>query len=77
MKAIVRHAYGAPENVLELCDIGKPVIKDDEVPVRVHATPEASQAIRYEQATRTTAASDVALLRIKSGKCRHGTSPAR
>ena len=36
MKAIVRDAYGYPE-VLELRDIDKPEIADDEVPVRVHA----------------------------------------
>src|SRR5215204_1203287 len=36
MKAIVRDAYGPPE-VLELRDIDKPQIDDDEVLVRVHA----------------------------------------
>jgi hypothetical protein len=33
--------------------------------------------IRYELDTKMTAASDVALLRMKSGKCRQGTSPAK
>ncbi|HLJ81258.1 MAG TPA: NAD(P)-dependent alcohol dehydrogenase, partial [Ktedonobacterales bacterium] len=37
MRAIVQHQYGAPQAVLELQDIAKPVIKDDEVLVRVHA----------------------------------------
>ena len=37
MKAIVQHKYGAPQAVLELQDIAKPVVKDDEVLVRVHA----------------------------------------
>src|SRR5215212_1705908 len=36
MKAIVRDTYGSPE-VLELRDIDKPKIADDEVLVRVHA----------------------------------------
>ena len=37
MKAIVRDKYGTPD-VLELKDIDKPVLGDDEVLVRVHAT---------------------------------------
>ncbi len=37
MKAIVQHKYGSPDAVLELQDIDKPVLKDDEVLVRVHA----------------------------------------
>jgi len=37
MKAIVQHKYGEPEAVLELRDIAMPVVKDDEVLVRVHA----------------------------------------
>ncbi len=36
MKAIVQHKYGSPE-VLELQDIDLPVVKDNEVLVRVHA----------------------------------------
>ena len=36
MKAIVQDRYGSPD-VLELRDIDKPVVKDDEVLVRVHA----------------------------------------
>ena len=36
MKAIVYHEYGSPD-VLELKDIDKPVVKDDEVLVRVRA----------------------------------------
>ena len=36
MKAIVQTGYGSPD-VLELQDIDKPVVKDDEVLVRVHA----------------------------------------
>ncbi len=38
MKAIVQDKYGSPDDVLELKDIDKPVVKDDEVLVRVHAT---------------------------------------
>lgn len=38
MKAIVQHKYGAPEAVLELQDIDQPVVGDDEVLVRVHAS---------------------------------------
>lgn len=37
MKAIVQDGYGSPDDVLELKDIDKPVVKDDEVLVRVHA----------------------------------------
>jgi NADPH:quinone reductase-like Zn-dependent oxidoreductase len=37
MKAIVQDKYGEPEAVLELQDIARPVIKDDEVLVRVRA----------------------------------------
>jgi NADPH:quinone reductase-like Zn-dependent oxidoreductase len=36
MKAIVQDRYGSPD-VLELKDIDKPVVKDGEVQVRVHA----------------------------------------
>ena len=36
MKAIVQHKYGSPA-VLSLREIDKPVVKDDEVLVRVHA----------------------------------------
>ena len=37
MQAIVQHTYGAPQAVLELQHIAKPVIKDNEVLVRIHA----------------------------------------
>jgi NADPH:quinone reductase-like Zn-dependent oxidoreductase len=37
MKAIVQDKYGSPDDVLELKDIDKPVVKDAEVLVRVHA----------------------------------------
>ncbi len=37
MKAIVQDAYGEPEAVLKFEEIAKPVVKDDEVLVRVHA----------------------------------------
>jgi NADPH:quinone reductase-like Zn-dependent oxidoreductase len=37
MKAIVQEKYGSPADVLNLKDIDKPVLKDDEVLVRVHA----------------------------------------
>ena len=37
MQAIVQHTYGAPQAVLELQHIAKPVIKDNKVLVRVHA----------------------------------------
>src|SRR5215213_9945271 len=37
MKAIVQGKYGPPADVLELADVDEPVVKDDEVLVRVHA----------------------------------------
>ena len=37
MKAIVQDKYGSPDDVLQLKDIDKPVVEDDEVLVRVHA----------------------------------------
>ena len=37
MKAIVQSKYGSPAQVLELQDIPRPVAKDGEVLVRVHA----------------------------------------
>lgn len=37
MKAVVQDAYGEPEAVLRLEDIAKPVVRDGEVLVRVHA----------------------------------------
>src|SRR5918994_3936639 len=37
MKAIVQDKYGSPTDVLELRDIDVPVVKDDEVLVRIHA----------------------------------------
>ena len=37
MKAIIQHKYGSPDDVLEFTEIDKPVVKDDEVLVRVHA----------------------------------------
>jgi NADPH:quinone reductase-like Zn-dependent oxidoreductase len=37
MKAIVQHKYGSPSDVLKFKEIDKPVVKDDEVRVRVHA----------------------------------------
>ena len=38
MRAIVQRRYGSPDNVLELRDIDKPAVIEDEVLVRVHAT---------------------------------------
>jgi NADPH:quinone reductase-like Zn-dependent oxidoreductase len=37
MKAIIQSKYGSPAEVLELQDIPKPMVKDGEVLVRVHA----------------------------------------
>lgn len=37
MKAIVQDGYGSPNDVLELKEIDKPVVEDDEVLVHVHA----------------------------------------
>jgi len=46
MKAIVRSSYGSPD-VLELRDIAKPVVKDDEVLVRVRASSVNTADIDY------------------------------
>jgi NADPH:quinone reductase-like Zn-dependent oxidoreductase len=37
MRAIIQAAYGSPDNVLELRDIDRPTIKDDEVLLEIHA----------------------------------------
>ena len=37
MKAIVQDRYGSPDDVLDLKDVDKPVAKNNEVLVRVHA----------------------------------------
>jgi NADPH:quinone reductase-like Zn-dependent oxidoreductase len=37
MKAIVQNSYGAPD-VLELREVDKPVVKENDVLVRVHAS---------------------------------------
>ncbi len=37
MKAIVQDIYGSPDKVLALKEIARPMVKDDEVLVRVHA----------------------------------------
>jgi len=37
MKAIVQYKYGSPDDVLELGNIDKPAVKDDDVLLRVHA----------------------------------------
>jgi len=37
MKAIVQDKFGSPDDVLELKDIDKPLFKEDEVLVRIHA----------------------------------------
>ncbi|HER20267.1 MAG TPA: NAD(P)-dependent alcohol dehydrogenase, partial [Chromatiales bacterium] len=37
MKAIIRSEYGSPLDVFELKDVDMPVIRDDEVLVRVRA----------------------------------------
>ncbi len=37
MKAIVQDKFGSPDDVLELKEIDKPVVKEDEVLLRVHA----------------------------------------
>lgn len=38
MKAIVQDRYGPPEDVLLLQDVDRPIVSDDEVLVRVHAS---------------------------------------
>jgi len=38
MRAIVQHEYGSPADVLELREVDKPVVRSDEVLVRVHAS---------------------------------------
>ena len=37
MKAIVQHGYGSPRDVLELTEIDKPAVSNEEVLVRVRA----------------------------------------
>ncbi len=47
MKAIVCTKYGSPE-VLQLKAVEKPAFKDDEVVVKIYATPVASGMLNFE-----------------------------
>jgi len=38
MKAIVQHGYGAPQDVLQLADVGMPIVGEEDVLVRVRAS---------------------------------------
>ena len=38
MKAVVQHEYGTPEQVLELVEVDRPAVGDDDVLVRIRAT---------------------------------------
>jgi hypothetical protein len=41
LKAIGQHKYGSPDDVLELQDIDKPVVKDDEMLPQERVSPAA------------------------------------
>ena len=43
MKAIVYQEYGSPDDVLELQDIDKPIVVEDEVLVRIRPDLEAAE----------------------------------
>ena len=51
MKAIVRLGFSSPD-ILQLQDIAKPVVKDDEVLVRVHAAGVNMADVDYLRASR-------------------------
>jgi len=37
MKAVIQKAYGLPSEVLDLQEVDKPIARDDEILVHVHA----------------------------------------
>ena len=43
MKAMVQERYGAPQQVLELEEVDRPSVGDDDVLIRVRATSTPSQ----------------------------------
>lgn len=51
MKAIRQHGYGAPTKVLRLEDVERPVVEDDQILVRVHASSVNSVDCRLARAT--------------------------
>lgn len=66
MKAVVYDRYGPPE-VLRLADVERPVPKDDEVLVRVHATTVNRLDVHTREANRPSGTAVMILSRLVSG----------
>lgn len=66
MKAVVYDRYGPPE-VLRLADVERPVPKDDEVLVRVHATTVNRLDVHTREANRPSGLAVMVLSRLVSG----------
>jgi NADPH:quinone reductase-like Zn-dependent oxidoreductase len=66
MKAVVYDRYGPPE-VLRLADVERPVPKDDEVLVRVHATTVNRLDVHTREANRPSGMAVMVLSRLVSG----------
>ena len=78
MLAIVQDQYGAPDDVLELREVDKPVAADMQVLVRVHAAAANARDWHVMRATRTWRASWPARCSgsaDQSGRSGAGTSP--
>ncbi|HEY8855611.1 MAG TPA: alcohol dehydrogenase catalytic domain-containing protein, partial [Candidatus Dormibacteraeota bacterium] len=66
MRAVVYDTYGPPD-VLRLEDVAKPVPKEDEVLVKVHATTVNRSDVHIREANRSSGRAAVPISRLVSG----------